>query len=104
MPHVVTEKCLGEAYANCVEVCPTESFHSGTYKGEPFTAIDPETCIDCGACVPECPIGAIVGSVDESPEWARINAELTPQFKNNPKAAKRPANDPPRKPGNKLVK
>ena len=47
--------------------------------------IDPEVCIDCGVCLPECPIGAIVGSVDESPEWAKINAELTPEFKTHPK-------------------
>ena len=104
MPHVVTEKCLGERYANCADICPTESFHPGTCKGEPFMAIDPETCIDCGACLPVCPIGAIVGSADESPEWAKINAEMTPQFKSNPKAEMRPADDPPRKPGNKLVK
>lgn len=45
MPHVVTKKCLGELYANCAEICPTESFHPGTCQGEPFMAIDPETCI-----------------------------------------------------------
>jgi ferredoxin len=104
MPHVVTEKCLGERYAHCAEVCPVEAFRPGTHNGEPFMAIDPEVCIDCGACLPECPIGAIVGSVDESPEWAKTNAELAPKFKDNPKAEKRPGNDPPRKPGNKLAK
>ena len=104
MPHVIDQKCLGEVYAACVDVCPTESIHPGPYKGEAFMVIDPDTCIDCGVCLPECPIGAIVGSVDENPEWAAINKELTPAFKSNPKAATRPANDPPRKPTNKLVK
>ncbi|HBL18409.1 MAG: hypothetical protein A2X36_14440 [Elusimicrobia bacterium GWA2_69_24] len=104
MPHVINEKCLGEVYATCAEVCPVDAIHPGQYQGEAFMTIDPDTCIDCGVCLPECPIGAIVGSTDDSPEWAKINAELAPQFKSNPKAPVRPANDPPRKPGNKLVK
>ncbi len=104
MPHVITEKCLGEVYASCQEVCPVECIHPGTHKGEAFMIIDPEVCIDCGVCLPECPIGAIVGSVDESPDWAKTNAELTPQFKGNPKPPVRPANDPPRKSTNTLVK
>ena len=41
---------------------------------------------------------------DDNPEWAKINAELAPTFKGNPKATPRPANDPPRRPTNKLVK
>ena len=60
MPHVITEKCLGEQYGACVEVCPVDCFHPGTYKGELFMVIDPLTCIDCGLCVPECPVGAII--------------------------------------------
>ena len=104
MAHVILEKCLGEVYAACVDVCPVECIHPGPYKGEAFMIIDPDVCIDCGVCLPECPIGAIVGSVDEAPEWAGINKELTPTFKNNPKVTPRPPNDPPHKPGNKLVK
>ena len=104
MSHVITEKCLGEVYAACVDVCPVECIHPGDYKGEGFMIIDPEVCIDCGVCLPECPIGAIVGSVDESPEWAKINAELTPELKTHPKLTPRPPNEPPHKPTNKLVK
>lgn len=103
MPHVVGEKCLGEVYAACVEVCPVECFYPGEFKEEPFMVIDPEVCIDCGACIPECPIGAIVGSTDDDPDWAEINAELAPKFKDNPKVTPRPPKDPPKKPGNKLV-
>jgi ferredoxin len=76
--------------------------HPGEYKGEVFLIIDPEECIDCGACLPECPIEAIVETEEESPEWAAINKELTPAFKQNSPVTPRAANDPPRKPGNKL--
>jgi ferredoxin len=65
--------------------------------------IDPETCIDCGACLPECPIGAIIDSADGDPEYAKINADLTESYKGNPAAPLRPSNDPPRRPENKLV-
>lgn len=102
MPHVITEKCLGERYASCVSVCPVDCIHPGDYKGEAFMIIDPETCIDCGACVPECPINAILPSPDDDPAYAKINAELAATYKNNPKVPERPRNDPPKKPGNKL--
>ena len=104
MAHVIGEGCLGEVYAACVDVCPVECIHPGPYKNEAFMIIDPEVCIDCGVCLPECPIGAIVGSVDENPDWAKVNAELAPQFKGAPKVTPRPPNDPPKKPTNKLVK
>ena len=104
MPYVITEKCLGERYATCQSVCPVECIHAGEHKGELFMIIDPDVCIDCGVCLPECPIGAIVSSVDEDPAWAQINKELTPTFKGNPKPTPRPLNDPPKKATNKLVK
>jgi ferredoxin len=100
--YVITEKCLGERYATCVAVCPVDCMHPGEYKGEVFLIIDPEECIDCGACLPECPIEAIVETEEESPEWAAINKELTPTFKQHAPVPPRPANDPPNKPGNKL--
>ena len=103
MPYVITEKCLGERYASCVAVCPVDCIHPGDYKGEAFMIIDPEICIDCGQCLPECPINAIVASADEDQAYTKINAELTPSFKNNPKVTERSKTDPPRKPGNKLV-
>jgi len=103
MPYVITEKCLGERYATCVGVCPVDCIHPGDYKGQPFMIIDPEVCIDCGQCLPECPINAIVASVDEDPAYGKINAELTPSFKGAPKVPERPKSDPPHKPTNKLV-
>lgn len=104
MTHIIVEGCLGEVYAACVDVCPVECIHPGDYKGEKFMIINPEVCIDCGVCLPECPIGAIKGSADEDPAWAKINAELAPTFKDNPKVTPRAPNDPPHKPTNKLVK
>lgn len=103
MPYVITEKCLGERYATCVGVCPVDCIHPGEYQGQVFMIVDPETCIDCGQCLPECPINAIVASVDEDQAYGKINADLTPSFKNNPKVPERPKSDPPHKPSNKLV-
>jgi ferredoxin--NADP+ reductase len=103
MPSVITEKCLGEVYAQCVEVCPVNCIHPGQYQGQAFMVINPEECTECGTCVSACPVGAIAENTDIDPAYAKINAELAPTFKNNPPATTRPANDPPRKPGNKLV-
>ena len=100
MPYVITEKCLGEVYAQCVDVCPVNCIHPGQYKGEAFMVINPDECTECTSCYSACPIGAIV---DADPVWGKINAELTPSFKDNPAAPVRPANDPPHKPTNKLV-
>lgn len=103
MAYVITAKCLTEQYAQCVEVCPVDCIYPGDYKGEKFMVIDPEICITCGACLPVCPVAAIVESEDFDPEYAKINKELAPQYKGNPKVTPRPSNDPPKRPGNKLV-
>lgn len=75
MTYVVTEKCIKCKYTDCVEVCPVDCFR----EGENFLVIDPDECIDCTLCVPECPVGAIY-SEDELPEEQReflaLNAEL----------------------------
>lgn len=97
MTYVTNEHCLGERYATCVDVCPVNCMYPGEYKGQPFLVIDPEVCIDCGACLPECPIQAIQTEDEASQEWLKINAELSPQFKSNPAVDPRPANDPPRR-------
>lgn len=102
MSYIINQKCLGERYATCVAVCPVECIHPGEYQGQPFMIIDPDECIDCGVCEPECPIGAILETEDEDPEWAKINAELTPEFKENPTVDPRPSDDPPRRPENEL--
>ena len=105
MSYVVTEKCLGERYATCVEVCPVDCMHPGEYKGEVFLVIDPDSCIDCSLCKPECPIDAIVETEDDDPEWAEINRMLALDegWTEHEAVEPRPRNDPPRKPGNEIV-
>ncbi|MDJ0753835.1 MAG: ferredoxin family protein [Ardenticatenaceae bacterium] len=58
MTHIVTRLCLRDTA--CVEVCPVECMVLGQPQEEwPWLYIDPDTCIDCGACIPECPYEAI---------------------------------------------
>jgi len=55
MPHVVTGACVNHKYQDCVSVCPVDAFR----EMPTYLVIDPDECIDCGACVPECPVEAI---------------------------------------------
>ncbi len=75
MAFVVTESCIKCRYTDCVEVCPVDCFH----EGPNFLAIDPDECIDCALCEPECPVNAIM-TEDEVPEdqkkFIALNAEL----------------------------
>lgn len=81
MTFVVTENCIKCKYTDCVEVCPVDCF----YEGPNFLVIDPDECIDCALCEPECPINAIV-SEDDLPEDQReflaLNAELSQTWPN----------------------
>jgi ferredoxin len=73
MAYVVTEACVKCKYTDCVEVCPVDCFK----EGPNFLAIDPDGCIDCAVCVPECPVNAIVAEADlEDKTWLDINARL----------------------------
>ena len=60
MPHVVTENCVACRYTECVAICPVDCFHAADDR----LYIDPEVCIDCAACVPVCPVKAIVDAFD----------------------------------------
>ena len=81
MTYVVAEPCVKCKYTDCVDVCPVDCF----YEGENFLVIHPDECIDCGACVPECPTEAIF-SEDELPEqweeYTAINARLAQSWPN----------------------
>jgi ferredoxin len=103
MAYVIGEKCLGERYADCVEVCPVDCIYPGEYEGKEFMVIDPDLCIDCSLCKPACPIDAIFETEDEDPEWAAINAQLAPDWSDNEPAPVRPRDDPPRRPENRIV-
>ena len=79
MPYVVAEPCIKCKYTDCVEVCPVDCFR----EGENFLVIDPEECIDCGACVPECPTEAIFLDEDLPAKWEsyiEINARLAAKW------------------------
>lgn len=78
MAFVVTEPCFGCKYTDCVVVCPVEAFR----EGENMLYIEPETCICCEACVPECPVEAIFHEDNVPAEWRdyiALNAEMAPQ-------------------------
>ena len=83
MTYIIAEPCVGVCDTACVEVCPVDCIHGPLEKenrGEEVKTlnsldgfqlfIDPEVCIDCGACEPECPVGAIFDEGDLPDEWA----------------------------------
>ncbi|MCF8495127.1 MAG: ferredoxin family protein [Alphaproteobacteria bacterium] len=80
MTFVVTEVCIRCKYTDCVEVCPVDCF----YEGENMLVINPDECIDCGVCEPECPIDAILPDTDSRAEnWLDLNkryADLWPNL------------------------
>jgi ferredoxin len=76
MTYIVTENCINCKHSDCVEVCPVDCFH----EGPNFLAINPDECIDCGVCVPECPVDAIVADNDVSVDtkfWIDLNKKLS---------------------------
>ena len=66
MTYIVTEPCVGCKYTDCVSVCPVDAFREGANS----LVIDPEVCIDCDLCVPECPVEAIFAEADLPEKWA----------------------------------
>jgi len=79
MAYVVTESCIRCKYTDCVEVCPVDCFH----EGPNFLVIDPDECIDCTLCVPECPVNAIYAEddlPDDQRQFTLLNAELAKKW------------------------
>ncbi len=82
MAYVIAEPCIGVKDTACVDACPVDCIHPGKREAEFGAAtqlyINPQECIDCGACVPVCPVAAIF-ALDDLPErwagYARVNAE-----------------------------
>ena len=79
MPFIVTESCIKCKYTDCVEVCPVDCFH----EGPNMLVIDPDECIDCTLCEPECPVEAIMSEddvPDNQQEFIQLNAELSREW------------------------
>lgn len=81
MTFVVGDNCIRCKYTDCVEVCPVDCF----YEGPNMLVINPDECIDCALCEPECPVNAIFAE-DEVPEdqlqFIKLNAELSVAWPN----------------------
>ena len=86
MPHVVTNKCVGCKYTDCVEVCPVACF----YEMDNQVVIHPDDCIDCTACVSECPVEAIYAEADVPEQFQadiEFNSVQAKQIKDSGKEA-----------------
>jgi ferredoxin len=76
MTFIVNDNCIKCKYTDCVEVCPVDCF----YEGENMLVINPDECIDCGVCEPECPVEAIKPESPELLNWVEINREYAMQW------------------------
>ncbi|HVL55750.1 MAG TPA: ferredoxin FdxA [Burkholderiaceae bacterium] len=76
MTHIVTESCIRCKFTDCVDVCPVDCFR----EGPNMLVIDPDECIDCAVCIPECPVEAIMAEEDvpaAQSKFVELNAELS---------------------------
>jgi ferredoxin len=79
MTHIVTESCIKCKYTDCVDVCPVDCFRAGPN----FLVIDPDECIDCAVCIPECPVDTIYAEEDvpeDQKDFIDLNAELSKEW------------------------
>lgn len=79
MTHVVNENCRDCRFTDCVASCPVSCFHVNEVR----VYIDPGACIDCGACIPACPVHAIVEEFDlaeDQRHWLQINADAAIRY------------------------
>ncbi|HKI69787.1 MAG TPA: ferredoxin family protein [Verrucomicrobiae bacterium] len=93
MAHIVTSKCVACKFTDCVEVCPVACF----YELDNQLVIHPEDCIDCTACVAECPVEAIYAESDLPAEFQKdieVNATQSHQLKDSGKEAIAKKKDP----------
>ena len=77
MTYLVNDKCIMCKHTSCVEVCPVDCF----YEGENVLVINPDECIDCGVCEPECPEEAIIPDhLDEDNKWLDFNTKWSAKW------------------------
>jgi ferredoxin len=81
MTFIVNDRCIDCKFTDCVEVCPVDAF----YEGPNMVVIDPDKCIDCAVCVPECPAEAILPDTDDAAftpfDWVAFNTKYAGQWK-----------------------
>ena len=78
MTYIVDGACIRCKYQDCVSVCPVDCF----YAGPNTLVINPDECIDCGVCEPECPAEAIQAESEENIKWQEINREYAEKWPN----------------------
>ena len=87
MTHVVTSGCVDHKYQECVAVCPVDAFR----EADTYLVIDPDECIDCGVCEPECPAEAISDdNCEDAQKWIDINRQYSEKWPNITKAGEPP--------------
>jgi ferredoxin len=91
MAFVITDPCIGTKDHACVDVCPVDCIHPRRDEPEfdqtTMLYIHPDECIDCGACVPACPVAAIYDSVEATPSHQRDLIEANSVYRSGDAAA-----------------
>jgi NAD-dependent dihydropyrimidine dehydrogenase PreA subunit len=87
MTYVIAEPCIGTKDTACVDVCPVDCIHprkdEGSFADATMLYIDPEVCIDCGACEPACPVQAIFPEDLLPPQWSAYTQMNAEWYRNN---------------------
>ena len=78
MTYIVLDGCIKCKYTDCVSVCPVDCF----YEGENMLVINPDECIDCGVCEPECPADAIRPESSDTMDWLELNRKYSAEWPN----------------------
>jgi NAD-dependent dihydropyrimidine dehydrogenase PreA subunit len=85
MTYIIAEPCIGTKDTACVDVCPVDCIHpkkdEADFEGVDQLYIDPDECIDCGACVPACPVAAIFTQEDLPEKWASYTEKNAKWYK-----------------------
>ncbi|HWQ27434.1 MAG TPA: ferredoxin family protein [Dehalococcoidia bacterium] len=91
MAYVITEACIGTKDRSCVDVCPVDCIHDEG-DADRMLYIDPDECIDCGACEPACPVSAIYAE-DDVPENLKPYIEINALWYKDKEAARKKVNE-----------
>ena len=91
MSYIITDPCIGTKDTACVDACPVDCIHprkdEGAFPGASMLYINPDECIDCGACEPACPVQAIYASEEDTPISQQGLIEANRLWYTDPEAA-----------------